>query len=207
MIDLKNKSYISVPKRTGKFMDDVCHLLTSNDKTKTKEHVLAVAEQAQCLAQRFQVQEDICIQSALLHDISAILKPSDMVEIAISNHYHLDEAEKRYPFLLHQVISSWIAQSYFYIDCPYILDAIACHTTLKPFPNNYDMILFLADKMAWDQEGIPPYLELIIQALDISLEDACYQYIYYLFDNHLLLYPHHLIQEAYCYLKEKYEND
>jgi HD superfamily phosphohydrolase YqeK len=40
--------------------------------------------------------------------------------------------------------------------------------------------LFIADKIAWDQEGAPPYLAEIEKALAHSLDDACRGYLRYL---------------------------
>jgi len=58
---------------------------------------------------------------------------------------------------LHQRISKEIAYGYFHIEDEDILSAIKCHTTLKKEINDYNKIIFLADKLAWDQGGIPPY--------------------------------------------------
>lgn len=56
---------------------------------------------------------------------------------------------------------------------------------LKKDANIYDKIVFLADKIAWDQEE-PPYINEIMGGLDISLEQACYNSIHYQFENKLL---------------------
>jgi HD superfamily phosphohydrolase YqeK len=33
-----------------------------------------------------------------------------------------------------------------------ILDSISCHTTLKANPAKLDMLLFISDKIKWDQK-------------------------------------------------------
>lgn len=204
MIDFSHYSYIKPIIITHHLENDVSLLLDSNHHQNTKQHVLSVAKTSQRLARQFDVDEDICYQAALLHDISAIIKPSDMITIAISHHYSLEPSEQKYPFLLHQYISSIIASDIFDIQDQRILDAIACHTTLKAQPTKYDMILFLADKISWDQKGTPPYLSLIKEALQDSLEKACYEYIRYLFKNHLLLCPHRHLKDARDMLYQKY---
>ena len=40
--------------------------------------------------------------------------------------------------------------------------------------NDYDKIIFLADKLAWDQGGIPPYYQPLKEAINISLDKGCY---------------------------------
>lgn len=167
---------------------------------KTYEHILAVANQAKLLAQRYDVNVEKCEIAALLHDVSAIMSPDDMYKEMVKRGEKIDQAEATYHFLLHQRISRLIAEDMFEIhDCE-ILSAIECHTTLKKEPSIYDEIVFLADKIAWDQTGKPPYIDEVMKGLDISLEQACYNFIHFQFENQLLKMPHTWIVEAYQYL-------
>lgn len=204
MIDFMDFDYIKTIELSHDLQSDISELFDINHKTTTKQHVLSVAQTSRKLAQRFNLDENLCYQSALLHDISAIIKSDDMKKLALKNGYILDKAEEKYPFLLHQIVSIWIAQDIFQIQDERILNAIACHTTLKANPSLYDMVLFLADKISWDQKGIPPYLPQIEKALEISLEKACYEYIRYLFENHQLLFPHRKMKEARDFFYQKY---
>ena len=67
--------------------------------------------------------------------------------------------------------------------------------------NMYNKVIFLADKISWDQKGVPPYYDLLKSKVGESLEEACYLYIKYQFDNGLLLMPHRWLIEAYEDLK------
>ena len=49
--------------------------------------------------------------------------------------------------------------------------------------SNWIFIIFLADKIAWDQNGIPPYLDDLLKQLECSLEEAALFYINYLLDH------------------------
>ena len=140
--------------------------------------------------------------AALLHDISAILSPDDMYKYAKELGYQIDPSEEKYHFLLHQRISKEIAYDYFHIEDEDILSAIECHTTLKKEMNDYDKIIFLADKLAWDQGGIPPYYQQLKNAINISLDKGCYWFISYQFETHQLLMPHTWLLEAYEKLKQ-----
>ena len=46
-----------------------------------------------------------------------------------------------------------------------------------------DLIVFLADKIAWDQIGNPPYLDALLKQLESSLEEAALFYIDYILDH------------------------
>ena len=83
-----------------------------NGKEKIFRHVSAVAEVCKTLAETFGLDARKCVIGGMLHDISAVIAPADMLEYA-----------------------------------------------LKAEPTEYDMVLFIADKLAWDQEGIPPFLQ------------------------------------------------
>lgn len=98
-----------------------------------------------------------------------------MLKYACENSFDLCEAERKYPFLLHQRLSKIIAAQYFNISDEDILSAIECHTTLKKDTSKYEMSLFIADKLAWSREGIPPFYEEVNAGLAISLETACWR--------------------------------
>lgn len=168
---------------------------------KTYKHVLEVSKVAIQLAMRFGLDLKACEEAALLHDISAVLNPLQMLEIANRKQWKLDLAEEKYPFLLHQRVSGEIAREEFGVADTVILNAITCHTTLKRSASKIDMVVFLADKLAWDQPGVPPYQEAVLQALDVSLPYGCLVYLQYQFDHGSILMPHSWLLEAYSWLK------
>lgn len=165
-------------------------------------HVKEVAETAAWLAKAQHLDTKKVRLAALLHDISGIMTPQEMYALAVKRGMEMDAAEEKYPFLLHQRISRIIAEETFDIQDKDVLQAIECHTTLKKKASLYDKVIFLADKISWDQKGKPPYYDLIMERLNESLDAACYGFLQYQFDNHLLLMPHKWIIEAYADLKE-----
>jgi predicted HD superfamily hydrolase involved in NAD metabolism len=172
-----------------------------NNRENTLEHVNAVAKTNIRIAKQYGLDKEKCFFAALLHDVSAVMKPADMTVYAISHGIVLDASEKAYPFLLHQQISKLFTEALFGINDADILSAIECHSTLKGKPNKYDMSLFIADKLSWDQTGQPPFFHEVNEALSTSLEAACLQYITYIIDNNLILYPHKWFSEAKNYLE------
>ena len=177
----------------------------SGNKAKTLKHAEEVAETAAWLAEVHHLDEEKARTAALLHDISAVMTPQEMYETAVERRMPIDPAEEKYHFLLHQRMSRIIAEEQFGIRDEDILSAVEYHTTLKQNAGPYDQLVFIADKISWDQEGVPPYYEELKKTAAESLEEACYFYIHYQFENKLLLMPHRWIREAYEELKKKRE--
>ena len=72
----------------------------------------------------------------------------------------------------------------------------------KVNPSKYDMALFIADKLMWDQGGVPSYFDVVNAALNHSLEMACLAYIDFVIDNNLILAPHPDLLSAKKYLED-----
>lgn len=193
--------YIKTEPLSGDIRTDIKNILLINGRSNTYIHVANVADRNALISKTYDLDHDKCVIAGLLHDISAVIRPEDMLKYAYENRLEVCEAEKKYPFLLHQRLSKICAVEYFNISDEEILSAIECHTTLKKCPSKYEMSLFIADKLAWDREGLPPFYEEVNAALDISLEAACYKYMEYMVDNDMILCPHDNWIEAYEQLK------
>lgn len=195
-------SYIDICELSGNIENDVRSFLNLNGKHKTFTHVSNVAQTCAELAKIFNLDVEKCKISGYLHDISAVISPADMLLYAEKKNMTICEAERKYPFLLHQRMSRVVSEQLFSINDIDILSSIECHTTLKNTPSQYDMVLFIADKLAWDQEGIPPFYNEVCDALKHSLEMACYVYMKYMNDNGKVLCPHTNWILAFEWLKE-----
>ena len=196
-----NFSYVKTEPLSGDIRTDVKNILLINGKSKTYIHVANVADRNALISKTYDLDHDKCVIAGLLHDISAVIRPEDMLKYAYENRLEVCEAERKYPFLLHQRLSKICAVEYFNISDEEILSAIECHTTLKKCPSKYEMSLFIADKLAWDRGGIPPFYEEVNAALAISLEAACWKYMKHMVGNGMILYPHDWFTEAYEQLK------
>jgi putative HD superfamily hydrolase of NAD metabolism len=146
----------------------------------TYRHCLDVAKEAIKLDNWF--KEDLYI-AGLLHDISAFIPTSCRLEVSQALNIPILEEEQESPLLLHQKLSAYIVKKCFKINDAKTISAIKCHTTLKGNFTDFDLALFLADKIAWDQPGIPPYLSKLETSLNSSKEAAALVYIDYLFNN------------------------
>ena len=187
---LDDFSYVVVPPRTGSLAADVQALLEANGKAKTARHVFEVAEANAAIAGQYGLDEAACRDAALLHDISAVIRRDDMLLWADEHGLDTCEAERKHPFLLHQRLSRLIAETHFGLTDEAVLSPVECHTTLKENAAPEDMALFIADKLAWDQEGTPPFYGLVKSALARSLQAASLAYMDFMEDNGLLLCPH-----------------
>jgi predicted HD superfamily hydrolase involved in NAD metabolism len=164
----------------------------------TLKHSIAAAEQAILLANRFgtdPVQAEI---AGYLHDISAVIPTAQRVMYAKSHGIPILSEELQAPMILHQKISVVICRDVFGIEDEAILSAVGCHTTLKKDASLLDKIVFLADKIAWDQDGEPPYLQAVLNKLDQSLDAAVLVYLDHLWaQRESLQVVHPWFVEAY----------
>lgn len=166
-------------------------------------HSQAVATQAEALAQQHRLDGAACRTAALCHDLGGIWPAARLLDSAVARGWALDPAELRHPFLLHQRFSAVFCAEKLGMDDPVILSAVGHHTTLRAGATPVDMAVYLADKLAWDQPGAPPYLAAVQSALGISLEAACLAHIDYAFEHGMLLMPHRWLTEARAWLQAK----
>jgi len=191
-------------KFIGDLHKDTYDLLILHNRQVVAEHSKAVAGECKRLAIKLGVNEEAAEIAGLLHDISAVFPFHKRLEVSSLLGIQVLKEEEEFPLILHQKISQVMAKDIWNISNEDILSAIGCHTTLKKEYSKLDLILFVADKVKWDQEGTPPYVEEIIRGLNISLEHGAYAYIKHLMDNKSnLKVVHPWLIEAYNSLRAK----
>jgi predicted HD superfamily hydrolase involved in NAD metabolism len=161
----------------GDLAEVVTTFLTLRGFPNTAWHSRQVAEMAEKLALRFGGDSIKARHAGWLHDVSVVFLNSQRVGIANALGIALLPEEEQNPILIHQQLSAVMAQELFCVEDTSILDAIGCHTTLKAGAALLDKVLFVADKISWDQVGNPPYIEQIRAAAEISLDKAALIYI------------------------------
>ncbi|MED3646506.1 bis(5'-nucleosyl)-tetraphosphatase (symmetrical) YqeK [Halalkalibacterium halodurans] len=167
------------------------------------EHSLKVALMAKKLAVRFNSDPEKAYESGLLHDIGGIVPNNQRVKVAQELGIVLIPEEHEFPMIIHQKISKVISEQSFGIYDDSTLQAIECHTTLRGTPTLQDHILFVADKIEWDQSGTPPYIQELLKALDVSIYHASFSYIKYLMDRkHSLKVVHPWLIDAHSHLEK-----
>lgn len=197
-----NSINLKVPKITNDIKKSMTEFLKLNNCLDTISHSIEVANYAKDISCRYYINPELAEISGLLHDISEVIPNNKRIEVAKILGIEICDEERKLPLIIHQKISKVIAQEIFKINDTSILSAIECHTTLKKEPSKLDLLLFVSDKIKWDQSGNPPYLEGLLYNLDKSLEHSALYYIDYLLQNEIKVI-HPWLKDAYEYLNYK----
>jgi len=183
---------------TGRVAEDVPAFLSHHGCPKTARHCAQVAAEARRVAEIVGENATQAEIAGWLHDCSALFPASDRANIARQWDIPILPEEERLPMIIHQKLSRVLAAEVFGVDDVLVLDAVECHTTLKANPTRLDKVLFVADKIAWDQDGIAPYYHQLVAALEQSLDHAVFVYLKYLWRRrHTLKVFHPWAREAY----------
>lgn len=177
------KSFVKHAPLSGDTEEDVTSFLMSFGFTKTLHHCQAVAQEASRLALQFGANQRQANLAGWLHDVSAVVPNPERVEVARALNCAVLPEEARFPLLIHQKISSVMAREIFAVSDPEVLNAIGCHTTLKASASLLDKILFVADKLRWDQDRPSPFENGMRTALEQSLDAAALYYLDYLWEQ------------------------
>ncbi|MBD8499007.1 HD domain-containing protein [Paenibacillus arenosi] len=189
---------------TGDLRHDTYQFLVENGCPDTAQHCLDVGDEARNIALQYGVDPDTAAYSGYLHDISAVVPNEERIAAAKELGIEVLLEEEVFPMIIHQKLSRQMAIDLFKVDDLQVVDAAGCHTTLRANPTVLDKVLFVADKIAWDQPGNPPYLREIKQALEQSLDAACFSYIDYLWQRReQLKVVHPWLRDAYYELRVK----
>ncbi len=175
--------YIGNFKNTGEINNDVPRFLTQWGFPRTAKHCAAVAAKAIELAKIFGSDPFHAERAGYLHDISAVIPNEKLIGFARSHSVDVLKEEIQYPMMIHQKLSVVLAWEVFGVTDGDVLSAIGCHTTLKANSTSLDKVVFLADKIAWDQASSPPYLAEILAAIDKSLDNAVLEYLNYIWER------------------------
>ena len=162
---------------SGRIAEDVPQFLRHHGYPKTAKHIGDVALKSRELASRFNADCDSAEIAGWLHDVSAVFPAVERANIARELGVEVLVEEDTFPMIIHQKLSGVLAREIFAVDDSAILSAIGCHTTLKRDASLLDKVVFVADKIAWDQPGTPPYLDDIIAALEKSIDHAAFVYL------------------------------
>jgi predicted HD superfamily hydrolase involved in NAD metabolism len=184
--------------RTSDLRPDVISFLILHGCAKTARHCIAVADCAKQLAEQFGADPRRAQTAGWLHDVSAVIPAARRLQAAREWQLEVLPAEETAPMLLHQKLSAVIAQELFDITDKDVLYAIGCHTTLRARASLLDQVVFVADKLAWDQPGTPPYQQKLVGALAHALDHAVLCYLDYLWQQReVLAAVHPWFVEAY----------
>ncbi len=110
-------------------------------------HSIGCAECAVELARMFKLDEKKAYIAGLLHDCAKCFTKDMMLDI-IKNHIPgIDKNELMNHKTLHAPVSAYIAKNEFGVEDEEVLSAIRWHTLGKIDMNDFEKIIFLADKI------------------------------------------------------------
>lgn len=95
-----------------------------------------------------------------------------MVELCVSLGLEVGPEERRVPLPLHARLSEVLARDLYGVRDSGVWQAVRFHTTLHGDPTPLDEVVFLADKLEWDQGDVPPYHTDLTRALEGGLGAA-----------------------------------
>ncbi|WP_068774292.1 bis(5'-nucleosyl)-tetraphosphatase (symmetrical) YqeK [Paenibacillus sp. FJAT-26967] len=191
-----------LPIPTGNLKEEIYQFLLHNHPA-AAEHCMEVGEEAGRIANRYGADVEAAQAAGYLHDISAVFPNSERIRVAVELGIEVLPEEEVFPMIIHQKISKAMARDLFHIQDEEILDAVGCHTTLREQATSLDKVLFVADKIRWDQSGTPPYLDQVKAKLEHSLDAAAFEYIRYLWQRReSLKVLHPWLEQAYYDLKQ-----
>jgi len=138
----------------------------------TAEHSARVADAAAHLAVRAGVEPERARLAGWLHDISGVIPVGERVAAARGLGVELLPEEEAFPLISHQKLSVVLARELFGVSDEGVLGAIGCHTTLRAGATALDKVVYVADKLEWDQKDAAPYAGGLRAALEDSVDDA-----------------------------------
>lgn len=168
---------------SGRAADDAPAFLIAHGRQLTARHVADVAAAARSLAMRFGVDPAAAETGGWLHDISAVLPSSAYIDLMHTLGLPVLPEEEIYPRILHQQLSAELARDLFNIQDEDLLNAIRHHTTLRAQASPLEMVVFVADKLAWDQPYTQPFLAELQAGLEVSLQAGALAYLDYLWST------------------------
>jgi predicted HD superfamily hydrolase involved in NAD metabolism len=173
---------------TGDLSKDIHTFFKLNNDLRTLNHTLEVADEANRIANLYEIDPSKVVIAALLHDISNVIPISTMLEVAKNLSIEVLEEELKYDRSVHQKLSKYMAQDIFRITDDEILNAIESHTTHKPNSNMTDKILFVSDKISWKLPGEHPYLQAMREEVNkLEITNAILIYLDHIWDQRNLL--------------------
>jgi HD superfamily phosphohydrolase YqeK len=188
---------------TGDLARDVTAFLIYHGSPHTAAHSRDVAAESRRVALQVGANAEQAETAGWLHDVSTMIPTSERAVVAEDWGLEVLPEEATFPMIIHQKLSVVLARELFNVQDEAVLSAIGCHTTLKANASPLDKVVFSADKLAWDQPGIPPYYDDMRGALTVSLDSAALVYLQYLWDRRATLkVAHPWMKAAYLELSK-----
>lgn len=151
-------------------IEAICEATGETELYDHLEHVEAIAID---IAENYRLDPERLHIGSYLHDIAKLIDYEEYLPILEKYGVAVCDEEIQVRVTLHAKVSMVIAREIFEIKDALLLDAISNHTTLRVKATEYEKVLFLADKMTWNEEDLIYLLdETIMQVLNVTCFNA-----------------------------------
>ena len=183
---------------TGDLEKDVFYFFDFYEMEEVKIHTISVSNKAKELAKLYNYNPEQAYIAGLLHDIGQVIPTDKRIGFCDKLDIPIIKEERIAPTVLHSKISRFFAQKLFLINDELILSAVECHSTLRKNSNTLDQLLFVADKLQWDEKDNALFVHSIQNGLLVSIERAAYAILdYFVGPNPAAYVMHPWAVEAY----------
>lgn len=163
---------------SNRSLNHIHHYLKKNLSQLRYRHCVGVAQWAQTLAAEHHINSQQAYLAGLLHDCARTLHPDNLYETLRGYRgKYFDEATKANPSLWHNPGGLMLAKRDYAITNPYILRAIALHSTGAVGMRPLDKIIYVADYS--EPHRAFSHAKLIRQAALQDLDQAVYLTVKY----------------------------
>lgn len=151
-----------------------------DEKYEIFEHMEFVASMAVKIGAKYKIDEEQCYLAGFLHDLGRVIDKEEYEEILGKNNYIITDQEKENIILLHGMMSGFIAKTLFKIEDELILLSLTNHVTLRANPTNLEKVVFIADKLSWDNQELNDIIEeTVLQSLNVT----CHRILVWLIED------------------------
>lgn len=141
------------------------------------DHMEHVANLASEIASHYNMSSEDAYLAGFLHDVGRLVKSNEYILLLNQREIHITEQERKVPSVLHGKVSAIIANHEFHIKDENLLNALRYHVSLRKDSSDMEKVIFLADKMSWDNKAV---VNLVEDHVFQSLNIACFKVLEWL---------------------------
>jgi predicted HD superfamily hydrolase involved in NAD metabolism len=164
---------------SGDPVADVRRFLRAAGPVDTLRHVSRVAGAGRRLARRFGVllaQSDL---ACCAHDLAAVVPLRQILAAAEALGVPLTGADRAIPQVVHGPVAAAVLRARLGVGDEEVLNAVRFHTTLRAGASALEMLVFIADKIAYDPttRDVSYHPALAAARGTASLPELCFIYL------------------------------
>jgi len=166
-------------------------VIESRLSEKRYQHSVQVADTAQIMAEKFDLNSQKAYLTGLLHDYARDMPFSELIEIAEKNQLMLHPLEKAVPELLHGPVGAFLLLRDMGVQDEEILNAVKHHTLGAVQMSDFEKVIYLADMIEPGRKypGVEELRKLAYKNLDQAMLFGLENTIKYCLEKKKILHP------------------